>query len=105
MGNFFTTDIALGLSTIRSLSFKMEIVTVNMYIHTFIALPSSQTSATRQTSAVALVYKKSRKGIKCCVDGFSKQEINYRTQMKRGHNFYTYISAAQINPKTVTQKC
>ena len=29
------------------------------------------------------IHELSHKSIKCCVDGFSRQEVNNRTQMKR----------------------
>ena len=36
----------------------------------------------------SLIFRtSSHKNIKCCVDGFSKQEVSNRTQMKRWHNF------------------
>ena len=38
---------------------------------------------------------KCHKSIKCCVDGFSKQEVKNTTQMKRWHNFGLY------NPKNL----
>ena len=50
------------------------------------------------------------KNIKCCVDGFSKQEVNNRTQMKRLHNFSLRLYFGRTNRpcsgriKTVTQE-
>ena len=48
-------------STVLDLDAKQSFVTPKSYIYIYI----------------------NHKNIKCCVDGFSKQEVNNRTQMKR----------------------